>query len=94
VNGILEGDAVAVALMDFLSVQPGRRWMGCMGELAGLPQRRRAAGRPARAGWPRTPRMLSNRLTMALEPLRRQGIIVFHERWRQRGKDYFSILWE
>lgn len=93
INGILEGDPVAVALINFLAVQPVRRWQGTMNDLLISLNVFAPEGAKRGQGWPRTPRMLSNRLTMALEPLRRRGIYVFHERWREHGKDYFSITW-
>jgi hypothetical protein len=94
VNSVIEGDAVCVALFQFMETQPeqqGRKeWKGRPEALLEYLTARAAPG-ATRSGWPANPQTLSGRLRMAAKALAECGVQVDRKR-SGRGRS-LHVVW-
>jgi len=94
VNSVIEGDAVCVALFQFMETQPeqqGRKeWKGRPEALLEYLTARAAPG-ATRSGWPANPQTLSGRLRMAAKVLAECGVQVDRKR-SGRGRS-LHVVW-
>jgi hypothetical protein len=76
VEGVLEGDAVAVALRKWFDKRDQEAWQGRTEALLGELNNWAEDGAKREKTWPRNPQALRSRLTMAAPALRKVGIVV------------------
>ena len=89
VDGVLEGDPVAMSLLAMLDKQPGRCWQGRGSELLTQLSNWAPEGALRERSWPRNPQTLTSRLTLAAPSLRKKGIVI--ERGKSNGERWVSI---
>jgi hypothetical protein len=89
VEGVLEGDLVAVALRAWFAARNYEPWRGKGEELLGHLCNFAPDGARREHAWPRNPQHLSSRLTLAAPSLRKAGVYV--ERGRDHGGRWISI---
>ncbi len=89
VDGVLEGDPVAMSLLAMLDKQPGRCWKGRGSELLTQLSNWAPEGALRERSWPRNPQTLTSRLTLAAPSLRKKGIVI--ERGKSNGERWVSI---
>lgn len=76
VEGVLEGDAVAVALRAWFAARSQEAWTGQTGALLGELNHWAEIEAKRDRAWPRNPQAFTSRLTMAAPALRKIGIVV------------------
>jgi hypothetical protein len=88
----VEGDMVAVALLEFLEERRGAKagtWNGTIGDLFKALDERHSG---SRKGWPETPRGLGDRLRRLAPALRATGLqVAFDDKRSRRG--YLVHVW-
>jgi hypothetical protein len=89
VDGVLEGDAVATALLSWFEARGRETWRGATGDLLTAIIAFAPEGAVREKSWPRNPSALRSRLTMAAPSLYKRGVAV--ERGKSDGKRWVCV---
>jgi hypothetical protein len=89
VDGVIEGDMIAVALLTWFDARQREPWRGTTGDLLANINTHAPEGAWREKGWPRNPQALRSRLTMAAPSLFKRSIAV--ERGKTDGKRWLSV---
>jgi hypothetical protein len=89
VDGVIEGDAVSVALLAWFDARTREPWVGTTGELLTAINAFALEGSWKEKNWPRNPQALRSRLTMAAPSLYKRRIAI--ERGKTDGARWLTV---